>query len=62
MKDYTPPSLTALGDVASLTGFSGSSSQQDIIFANNGKVVNLPGPSSEFACQIPNPTSNQCNP
>ncbi len=59
MKTYTAPSLTPLGDVASLTGFSGSDSQSDVIFVPNGQVI-LPGPSSEFACQIPNPTTNQC--
>ena len=61
MKNYTSPSLKVLGDVVSLTGFSGSSTQQDVIFVANGTQINLPGPSSEFACQIPNPTSNECS-
>ncbi len=61
MKTYTSPSLKALGDVASLTGFSGSDTQQDVIITNTGSVLNLPGPSSEFACQIPNPTAEECS-
>ena len=59
MKTYSSPSLKALGDIASLTGFSGSDTQTDVIFQPAGQVV-LPGPSSEFACQIPNPTSEEC--
>ncbi len=59
MQSYSSPSLTCLGDVTVLTGFSGSDTQTDVIFIPNGQVV-LPGPSSEFACQIRNPTSNQC--
>lgn len=60
MKTYSPPSLKALGDVASLTGFSGSTTQQDVVIQGNGTILGLPGPSSEFACQIPNPTSEEC--
>ena len=61
MKTYSSPSLTALGDVAALTGFSGSVTQQDVIFSPSGNQ-NLPGPSSEFACEIgtPNPDTGEC--
>lgn len=61
MKAYSTPSLTTLGDVTSLTGFSGSSTQTDVIITSNGTTLNLPGPSSEFACQIPSPTAEQCS-
>ena len=57
---YVAPHLTEYGDVASLTGFSGSTTQQDVIFIPNGQVI-LAGPASEFACQISNPKSQQCS-
>ena len=59
MKRYTTPNLTEYGDVAALTGFSGSSTEQDVIFTPDGNV-HLPGPASEYACQIPNPNADDC--
>ena len=58
---YVAPHLTEYGDIATLTGFSGSTTEQDVIFTPNGNVV-LSGPASEFACQIQNPSSTQCLP
>ncbi len=60
-RPYAPPSLTSYGGIDALTGFSGSTTEQDVIFTPNGQIL-LAGPASEFACQIPNPTSNQCDP
>ena len=58
---YSAPVLTSYGDVAAITGFSGHTTEQDVIFTPNGNVHNA-GPASEFACEIPNPTSEQCLP
>lgn len=58
---YTAPSLSDFGGIAALTGFSGSDSQQDVIFTPNGPI-HLSGPSSEYACQIPRPGSRSCIP
>ncbi len=60
-RPYTPPILTEYGGIDMLTGFSGSTTEQDVIFTPNGNVL-LAGPASEFACQIPNPTADQCLP
>ncbi len=60
-RTYSPPTLKVYGGVNSLTGFSGSTTEQDVIFTPNGNVI-LSGPASEFACEIPNPTSEQCLP
>ncbi len=58
---YVAPHLTMYGDIATLTGFSGSATEQDVIFTPNGNFGH-PGPASEFACQIKKPTSTQCVP
>ena len=54
------PTLTEYGGIQSLTGFSGSTTEQDVIFTPNGNVI-LSGPASEFACQIPNQTAEECS-
>ncbi len=61
MKEYTPPALTEYGGINALTGFSGSTTEQDVIFTPNGQVL-LAGPASEFACQIGAPASDECLP
>lgn len=60
-RPYSPPSLTEYGGVGALTGFTGSDSQQDIVFTPNGDF-GFPGPSSEFACEIPNASADDCLP
>lgn len=60
-RNYSTPSLKSYGAVASLTGFSGSTTEQDVIFTPNGDIM-LAGPSSEFACEIPNPSADDCLP
>jgi len=63
MKKYTAPRLMELGDITTLTGFSGSDTQQDTIIFPNGEgfgTINLPGPSSEFACEIDGPVPDEC--
>ena len=57
MKDYTTPSITVLGDVDELTGFTGGGTFSDFIILMNGEIRG--GTSeiqSDFSCQ--NPTHN----
>lgn len=58
---YFAPALTVHGDVAAITGFTGSDSQQDVIFVPNGPI-SFDGPSSEYACEIPDSTADNCLP
>lgn len=47
--------------IATRTGCSGSQTETDIVFTPNGNAI-LPGPASEYACEIPSPTSEECLP
>jgi hypothetical protein len=59
MKQYQTPSLTEYGSISVLTGFSGNSTEQDVIISPAGQF-GFPGPASEFACEIPGRNADTC--